>query len=501
MYVIWFRDVSGHLTISARNAAERYSASASAVNDGKWHHVAAVFASNTDRRLYIDGVLEASNDSSVPFASTIDEWTIGYASDSSPGGSYEGLIGPTALYNRELTQADCISLTRDPLQVFRPEPIELWGALVGGSGGTSHALAGSVAATSSVSGSLSVSKTLSTSVSGQTSVAGSVGVGRDIVGSTGEQTALSGALSVARSLAGSVSVQTSVTAALAATKPVAGSSAASAALSGALAVNRSLAGSITGQTNVTGTLSAQGQVSLAGSVSVQTSVTAALATAKPVAGSSAASTALSGALAVNRSLAGSITGQTHVTGATAVVRSLAGQVTAVATPSGAVTVRWSVAATVSARANLQGRLLDGNEADVFLAASIEALTSCVAAVRIFRGPAGQAAVLGSMARADADAVLDDLPAESALYTPADGPARSIQILVDRQAPSLQDKPRRQVRPLRIWAKNETGAGLGSAEVDRRDTVTVAKHYGAAPVPMRVVRRISQSDGWTELELL
>lgn len=122
-YVVYFRDVAGHLTIAARNPGEKYATSPNAVDDGKWHHVVAVFASATDRRLYVDGHLDASSTSSIPFATSTNKWTLGYMGDSSPGGGYIGLLGQTILYDRALVPAEIASLYRDSYQMFEQEQI------------------------------------------------------------------------------------------------------------------------------------------------------------------------------------------------------------------------------------------------------------------------------------------------------------------------------------------------------------------------------------------
>jgi hypothetical protein len=71
------------------------------VNDGKWHHAAAVFDGAT-KYLYVDGVLDASK----PWANVIDQTTdpvwIGSNSDY-PGRLWKGSIDEVAVYNRALS--------------------------------------------------------------------------------------------------------------------------------------------------------------------------------------------------------------------------------------------------------------------------------------------------------------------------------------------------------------------------------------------------------------
>ncbi len=302
-------------------------------------------------------------------------------------------------------------------------------------------------------------------------------------------------------LAGHIAGTSDIAGALTIVRSLTGSLASSSGVSTTLGVTRSLTGSIAAQSNVTGALTIQGQVSLAGDVAAQTTTSGALTTTKPLTGGLAGSSSVSAALGITTSPIGSIAARSDVTASLAVVHSLAGDVASQTDVSGTLRVARPLAGVVTATTQLLGGLRISFAAPVELAGHIQAQAMLVAVLRIFRGLTGQAAVLATTMAADADAVLDDLPAESAVYQPAGGDIRSIQVVVDRQTSHLADTPRRHVQPLRVWAKNDATAGIGSAEVTKQDTITVARHIGAEPVPMRVVRRLSQSDGWTELELL
>lgn len=86
------------------------------VNDGYWHHIAAVFAAPSDKRLYVDGILKASLTESLPFSSEVDAVTIGRDGDSNPNPErfFQGDLDEVMVFNRELTLTDIQSLALTP---------------------------------------------------------------------------------------------------------------------------------------------------------------------------------------------------------------------------------------------------------------------------------------------------------------------------------------------------------------------------------------------------
>jgi len=406
------------------------------------------------------------------------------------------------VWSRKLEEPEIERVTLHPWSPYRvagPVAVRVVGAL-GGTGAT-HALSGSATATSSVSGALSVTKSLAASVAGQTAVTGSLGVSREISGSTAAQASILGGLSVAKSLAGSSTVFSDISAALSVTRFLAGAAAGQSAASGTVRTIRRLAGSISVQTGLSGTLTTQGQITLAGSIAAKTSVSGVVRATRTLAGTTTASSETSAALSVVRPLSGSVAVQSGLTGAVRLSRRLSGSITTTVAAYGAVKVTHGFSGSIVATSTLSGLLQTGTGVTVELAGSITVTAACVAVLRIFRTPTGQAAVLQGMMQADADAVLDCLPAEAAVYTPAGSSGRDVLLMVDRQAAHLEGAPRRKVRPLRVWAKNAVSDGITAGEITKQDTVTIARHIGGPAVAMRVVRRLSQSDGWTELELL
>lgn len=97
---------AGLPTIEASNTTARTASSATAINDGAWHHVAAVFASSTSRTLYVDGVSKATSTTAATFTATINRLSVGRTSNSAPGSYFNGSIDEVSLWSTGLAQAD-----------------------------------------------------------------------------------------------------------------------------------------------------------------------------------------------------------------------------------------------------------------------------------------------------------------------------------------------------------------------------------------------------------
>lgn len=58
-------DASGYAYTYARNTSGVLAESTTAVNDGDWHHIVAVFAASNDRTIYVDGYAEDTHTAAV----------------------------------------------------------------------------------------------------------------------------------------------------------------------------------------------------------------------------------------------------------------------------------------------------------------------------------------------------------------------------------------------------------------------------------------------------
>ncbi|MCD4704229.1 MAG: type IV pilin, partial [Methanosarcinaceae archaeon] len=97
------------IAIRARNTAVRTKYGSADVTDGQWHHVVGVFAAENDRKLYVDGVLNASTTIGLTFNSDVDRWNIGRWADSTPKSYFEGIIDEVHVNNTAWTADDVAS--------------------------------------------------------------------------------------------------------------------------------------------------------------------------------------------------------------------------------------------------------------------------------------------------------------------------------------------------------------------------------------------------------
>ncbi len=93
-----FRYNNGDLYAFTVGDAGNSSATATAQPSANtWHHAAAVFAANNDRRIYLDGSNKGTN--STTNNNSPDRVTIGVTADNSPVGHMSGSIAEAAIWN------------------------------------------------------------------------------------------------------------------------------------------------------------------------------------------------------------------------------------------------------------------------------------------------------------------------------------------------------------------------------------------------------------------
>lgn len=93
----------GHAMGMRRNTTATYALGNSFVCDGEWHHAALVIAGDADSKLYVDGVLEAIDTTSVSWNGAIDTSSIGRYGDSSPSGYFDGTLDEVVIYDAALS--------------------------------------------------------------------------------------------------------------------------------------------------------------------------------------------------------------------------------------------------------------------------------------------------------------------------------------------------------------------------------------------------------------
>ena len=79
----------------------------SAINDGAWHHISTTFTPSTSLKIYLDGLLNVENTTSIPAVIDNDAANveIGRGLNSF---YYNGNIGPVHIYNRALSSTEVL---------------------------------------------------------------------------------------------------------------------------------------------------------------------------------------------------------------------------------------------------------------------------------------------------------------------------------------------------------------------------------------------------------
>ncbi|MGL1887318.1 MAG: DUF2341 domain-containing protein, partial [Reichenbachiella sp.] len=89
---------AGIANARARNTTAYNASSTTSIDDGNWHHLVAVFTNATTRKIYVNGVVEDTDATSVTVPS-IDRVAIGRRSSSSPMNYTNGIIDEVQIAN------------------------------------------------------------------------------------------------------------------------------------------------------------------------------------------------------------------------------------------------------------------------------------------------------------------------------------------------------------------------------------------------------------------
>ena len=99
---------SGIAYTFARNTSGVLAESTTAVNDGNWHHIVAVFAASNDRIIYVDGAAEDTHAANVTLPA-INRFSIGRLGDTSPGAYFNGTVDEVAVYDTALSASTILA--------------------------------------------------------------------------------------------------------------------------------------------------------------------------------------------------------------------------------------------------------------------------------------------------------------------------------------------------------------------------------------------------------
>lgn len=106
---------SGVLAQVARNTMPQVNTGTINVQDGRRHHVAAIFTDATTRIIYVDGVADGTDADNVAYAGgLVDHALIGLLRTVSPTGFFDGVVFEVQVYSITLTAADVLWLATNP---------------------------------------------------------------------------------------------------------------------------------------------------------------------------------------------------------------------------------------------------------------------------------------------------------------------------------------------------------------------------------------------------
>jgi len=94
---------TGKLFIRSRNTTDTITNGNTTISANTWYHLAGVFTSNTERTLYLNGVLEVTQTNNVAFASTSIKVFMGLFRDSSPSAYLNGKMSDVRIWNTART--------------------------------------------------------------------------------------------------------------------------------------------------------------------------------------------------------------------------------------------------------------------------------------------------------------------------------------------------------------------------------------------------------------
>ena len=103
------------LRANAQNTTARYANATSALNTNEWFLVTTVFNSNTNRQIYINGILEWTNTATATYdTNTTKRLNIWRLADSSPTNYYDGCVDDVRFYSTALTPGQVYTLYAKP---------------------------------------------------------------------------------------------------------------------------------------------------------------------------------------------------------------------------------------------------------------------------------------------------------------------------------------------------------------------------------------------------
>ncbi|RJQ38957.1 LamG domain-containing protein, partial [Candidatus Microgenomates bacterium] len=98
LYGLQLNNTTGEASSTLANESWGGVSGLNNIIDGKWHYLAAVFNSNTDRTFYVDGIYQGTDTTNITFASNVNKWAVG-TRPNSLGTYMHGDVDEAKIYN------------------------------------------------------------------------------------------------------------------------------------------------------------------------------------------------------------------------------------------------------------------------------------------------------------------------------------------------------------------------------------------------------------------
>ncbi|MEA3385523.1 MAG: LamG domain-containing protein, partial [Thermodesulfobacteriota bacterium] len=82
------------------------------INDGQWYYIVVAQTNKSYREIFVDGVLEGTNTTTIGDMSILDTYTIGALERTSVSSFFDGLIDDMKIYDYALSSDDILGLYR-----------------------------------------------------------------------------------------------------------------------------------------------------------------------------------------------------------------------------------------------------------------------------------------------------------------------------------------------------------------------------------------------------
>jgi hypothetical protein len=125
LYYVIALATTGKMQLYARNTTYTDITGTSTISTSNWTHGAAVFESDTSKKLFINGVLEATHTTNVTFNAAVKRFLIGRLRtlDGWSPHYWDGGIAGTMVFNRALSKAEINELRLGPEPINTVAPV------------------------------------------------------------------------------------------------------------------------------------------------------------------------------------------------------------------------------------------------------------------------------------------------------------------------------------------------------------------------------------------